>query len=142
MTRFDRKRQGDTVLRRHLIDGCQALDLPSEYKYERNFGNSRDVANIRDGASLLRLFAFCDQCRSPALARKTVLAWVLFNLIISNRDAHGKNISFFVSKQGIEPAPYYDLVNIAIYPEYQQELAMALGGISIPTSRHSNWSIL
>lgn len=128
MTRFDRKRQGDTVLRRHLIDGCQALDLPSEYKYERNFGNSRDVANIRDGASLLRLFAFCDQCRSPALARKTVLAWVLFNLIISNRDAHGKNISFFVSKQGIEPAPYYDLVNIAIYPEYQQELAMALGG--------------
>ncbi|OQX04446.1 MAG: hypothetical protein BWK73_36185, partial [Thiothrix lacustris] len=39
----------------------------------------------------------------------------------------GKNISFFVGKQGIEPAPYYDLVNIAVYPEYQQELAMALG---------------
>jgi serine/threonine-protein kinase HipA len=127
VTRFDRKRQEDRVLRRHLIDGCQALDLPPEYKYERNFGNSRDVANIRDGASLPRLFAFCDQCRSPALARKTLLAWVLFNLIISNWDAHGKNISFFVGKSGIEPAPYYDLVNIAVYPEYQQELAMALG---------------
>ncbi len=127
VTRFDRKRQGDTVLRRHLLDGCQVLDLPPEYKYERNFGNSRDVANIREGASLPRLFAFCDQCRSPALARKTVLAWVLFNLIISNWDAHGKNISFFVGKQGIEPAPYYDLVNIAVYPDYQQELAMALG---------------
>lgn len=125
--RFDRKRQGDSVLRRHLLDGCQALDLPPEYKYERNFGNSRDVANIREGASLPRLFAFCDQCRSPALARKTLLAWVLFNLIISNWDAHGKNISFFVGKQGIEPAPYYDLVNIAVYPDYQQELAMALG---------------
>jgi serine/threonine-protein kinase HipA len=127
VTRFDRKRQGDTVLRRHLIDGCQALDLPPEYKYERNFGNSRDVANICDGASLPRLFAFCDHCRSPALARKYLLDWVLFNLIISNWDAHGKNISFFVGKNGIEPAPYYDLVNIAVYPEYQQELAMALG---------------
>lgn len=127
VTRFDRKRQGDTVLRRHLIDGCQALDLPPEYKYERNFGNSRDVANIRDGASLPHLFAFCDHCRSPALARKFVLEWVLFNLIISNWDAHGKNISFFVGKNGIEPAPCYDLVNIAVYPEYQQELAMALG---------------
>ena len=127
VTRFDRKRQGDTVLRRHLIDGCQALDLPPEYKYERNFGNSRDVANIRDGASLPHLFAFCDHCRSPALARKFVLDWVLFNLIISNWDAHGKIISFFVGKNGIEPAPCYDLVNIAVYPEYQQELAMALG---------------
>ncbi|SEA39968.1 serine/threonine-protein kinase HipA [Thiothrix caldifontis] len=127
VTRFDRKRQGDTVLRRHLLDGCQVLDLLPEYKYERNFGNSRDVANIREGASLPRLFVFCDQCRSPALARKTLLDWVLFNLIISNWDAHGKNISFFVGKQGIEPAPYYDLVNIAVYPDYQQELAMALG---------------
>ena len=127
VTRFDRKRQGDSVLRRHLLDGCQALDLPPEYKYECNFGNSRDVANIREGASLPRLFAFCDQCHSPALARRTVLVWVLFNLVISNWDAHGKNISFFVGKQGIEPAPYYDLVNIAVYPDYQQELAMALG---------------
>ena len=106
-------------MRRHLLDGCQALDLPPEYKYERNFGNSRDVAAIRDGASLPRLFAFCAHCRSPALARKSVLDWTLFNLIISNWDAHGKN--------GIEPAPCYDLVNIAVYPEYQQELAMALG---------------
>ena len=127
VTRFDRKRQGDTVLRRHLLDGCQALNLPPEYKYERNFGNSPDVAAIRDGASLPRLFAFCAHCRSPALARKYVLDWVLFNLIISNWDAHGKNISFFVGKNGIEPAPCYDLVNIAVYPEYQQELAMALG---------------
>lgn len=127
VTRFDRKRQGDTVLRRHLLDGCQALDLPPEYKYERNFGNSPDVAAIRDGASLPRLFTFCAHCRSPALARKYVLDWVLFNLIISNWDAHGKNISFFVGKNGIEPAPCYDLVNIAVYPEYQQELAMALG---------------
>lgn len=127
VTRFDRKRQGDTVLRRHLLDGCQALDLPPEYKYERNFGNSPDVAAIRDGASLPRLFAFCAHCCSPALARKYVLDWVLFNLIISNWDAHGKNISFFVGKNGIEPAPCYDLVNIAVYPEYQQELAMALG---------------
>ncbi len=41
--------------------------------------------------------------------------------------AHGKNISFFVSKNGISLAPFYDLVNIKMYPEFEHEMAMALG---------------
>lgn len=52
---------------------------------------------------------------------------MLFNLIIYNCDAHGKNISFFVSQKGISLAPFYDLVNIKMYPEFEHELAMALG---------------
>ncbi len=36
-------------------------------------------------------------------------------------------MSFFVNKAGITPAPYYDLVNISMYPELQQELAMVVG---------------
>lgn len=125
--RFDRSYHDNTVARRPVIDGCQALNLSPEYKYERNLGSGRDVKNIREGASLPALFSFCDDCRNPAVAKKQLLDWVLFNILIGNLDAHGKNISFFVSALGIEPAPLYDLICTRIYPEFSQELAMALG---------------
>ena len=35
-----------------------------------------------------------------------------FNMLVRNYDAHGKNISFFVGKQGLSLTPFYDLVNI------------------------------
>ncbi len=126
--RFDRRRlDANKVQRRHMIDGCQALNLSPEHKYERNFGSGRDVRHIRDGASLPALFAFSRYCSNPAQARQTQLDWVLFNLLVFNNDAHGKNISFFVGKNGFEITPFYDLVNIAMYPDFEQELALALG---------------
>lgn len=126
--RFDRKLISNTeVKRRHIIDGCQALNLPPEYKYERNFGSGRDVAHIRDGASLPLLFNFLNLCQNPALIKQQVLDWLLFNILVYNLDAHGKNISFYVGSQGISLAPFYDLVNIKLYPDVDQDLAMALG---------------
>ena len=125
--RFDRKLAKNTTQRRHMIDGAQALNLPPEYKYERNFGSGRDVKHIRDGASLPKLFSFAEKCINPALTKQKLLDWVLFNLMVCNADAHGKNISFFVSSKGIELTPFYDLVNIAMYKEFDQELAMAIG---------------
>lgn len=126
--RFDRKfiSMGD-VKRRHVIDGCQALNVSPDDKYERNLGSGQDVAHIRDGVSLVRLFKFAEQCLNPALVKQQMLDWVLFNLMIFNCDAHGKNISFFVGPQGIALAPYYDLVNIKMYPDFDQEMAMGLG---------------
>lgn len=126
--RFDREFISKSeVKRHHMIDGCQALNLPPEYKYERNFGSGRDVAHIRDGVSLPKLFNFCNECESPATTKKKILDWVLFNILICNFDAHGKNISFFVSKHGISLTPFYDLVNIKMYSEFEHEMAMALG---------------
>lgn len=126
--RFDRKKiSPDKVLRRHIIDGCQALNLSPEYKYERNFGSGKDVAHIRDGASLSALFAFANQCENPAIVKQQLLDWVLFNLIIYNADAHGKNISFYVNSTGLALAPFYDLINIKLYSEFDHDLAMALG---------------
>ncbi|EKD69903.1 MAG: hypothetical protein ACD_46C00707G0005 [uncultured bacterium] len=126
--RFDRKlTASDKVMRRHVIDGCQALNLPPEYKYERNFGSGRDVAHIRDGASLVKLFDFANQCTNPAETKSKMLDWVLFNLLTYNYDAHGKNISFFMGKNGISLTPFYDLVNIKMYPQFENEMAMALG---------------
>lgn len=126
--RFDRKMvTPNEVKRRHVIDGCQALNLSPEYKYERNFGGGRDVRHIRDGASYAKLFNFAKQCINPASTIDQMLSWALFNVLIFNHDAHGKNISFFVNEKGITLAPFYDLVNIKIYPNFEQEMAMALG---------------
>src|SRR3990167_5586577 len=126
--RFDRKLiTSNKVMRRHVIDGCQSLNLPPEYKYERNFGSGRDVSHIREGASLVKLFNFANQCMNPAETKNKILDWVLFNLLIYNYDAHGKNISFFVGKQGMSLTPFYDLINIKMYSQFDNELAMAIG---------------
>jgi serine/threonine-protein kinase HipA len=126
--RFDRKLTSTSVVkRRHVIDGCQALNLAPEYKYERVFGSGRDVAHIRDGASLVKLFDFSNYCINPAITKQQLLDWLLFNLLVYNFDAHGKNLSFFVGINGISLAPFYDLVNINMYPEFSQEMAMGLG---------------
>jgi serine/threonine-protein kinase HipA len=127
VSRFDRAWIDNVLYRRHLIDGCQALNLLPEYKYERHLGSDRDVKDIREGANFPDLFNFCELFRNPAVAKKQLLEWALFNLIIGNWDAHGKNLSFFVSPLGIEMAPAYDLINIRVYPDFAQEFAMALG---------------
>lgn len=126
--RFDRFiSTRDKVTRRQIIDGCQALNLPPEYKYERNFGSNRDVAHIREGATFKKLFNFANQCDNPIVTKQQILDWALFNVLIFNYDAHGKNISFFVGHNGLTLTPFYDLVNIHMYPHFDHEIAMALG---------------
>lgn len=126
--RFDREFQSnENVIRRQVIDGCQALNLPPEYKYERNLGSGRDVAHIKNGASFAKLFKFSEQCNNPALVKMKIIDWAFFNILVFNCDAHGKNISFFINQNGIFLAPFYDLVNIKMYDHFNQEIAMAIG---------------
>ncbi|MDP4529588.1 HipA domain-containing protein [Alkalimonas delamerensis] len=131
VTRFDRRVTPNGVTKRHIIDGCQALDMPPEYKYEQNFGSSKDVRHIRDGASFAKLFAFAAATAVPALSTQKIIDWMIFNLIIGNSDAHGKNISFYVSGQGgLAVTPFYDLVSVvyeAVHqPQLDTSLAMAI----------------
>jgi len=135
VTRFDREvlrqeTQGaaDPVVQRlHIIDACQASDLPAAYKYERNFGSGEQVRNIREGVSFAMLFDRVEQTVNKAAARLTMLRWALFQFLIGNSDAHGKNFSFFVRRQGLDPAPWYDLVSVVQYPGIDHGLAMAYG---------------
>jgi len=124
--RFDRVYKKDFVERLHIIDGCQMLDLPPTYKYEQNFGNLRDIAHIREGASFKKLFKSAKLCSIPAIAQLELLNWAMFNLIIGNSDAHGKNFSFFVSQKGIKPTPFYDMLCVMSY-DFDHHLAMAYG---------------
>ena len=131
VSRFDRvvveAATGPVVQRLHIIDACQASDLPATYKYERNFGSGEHVRNIREGVSFELLFNRVEQTVNKAAARLTLLRWALFQFLIGNSDAHGKNFSFFVHREGLEPAPWYDLVSVAQYPGIDHELAMAFG---------------
>ena len=135
VTRFDRLvTEGPddlTVRRLHVIDACQASDMPVSFKYERNIGNGEMVAHIRDGVSFEVLFARVAQTINKAAARLNMLRWALFQFLIGNSDAHGKNYSFFVQSQGLEPAPWYDLVSVVQYPGVNHELAMAFGDVFV-----------
>jgi serine/threonine-protein kinase HipA len=115
------------VQRLHIIDACQAADLPESYKYERNLGSGEHVRNIREGVSFEMLFKRVEQTVNKAVARLTLLRWALFQFLIGNSDAHGKNFSFFVRREGLDPAPWYDLVSVLQYAGIDHELAMAWG---------------
>ncbi|MDD5036368.1 MAG: HipA domain-containing protein, partial [Methylococcaceae bacterium] len=114
--RFDRKVEAEGVRRLHCIDGCQALGLGVGMKYERPYGDGRDVQHIREGASLPKLFALLEQtAASPAAERLALLRWAIFQVLIGNTDAHGKNLSFFLDAGGLRLAPAYDLVCCLLY---------------------------
>lgn len=125
--RFDRQRRAQSVRRLQIIDGCQGLDLPSAYKYEHNFGSGRDVAHIRDGVSFERLFSLATHAVQPAVTRRDLLRWALLQFLIGNSDAHGKNVSFFCSPEGLRLTPFYDLVSVVQYRELDHQFAMAYG---------------
>lgn len=135
--RFDREvkwRDGqvDQVHRLHVIDSCQALDLPRDFKYERNLGAGEDVRNIREGVSFERLFTLLDQMVTPATARPFLLRWALLQLMLGNSDAHGKNISFFAGPAGLTPAPMYDIVSVNVYGrDVEADMAMAYGDVFV-----------
>lgn len=116
------------VERRHMIDACQACDLPVSFKYERNYGKGEAVRDIREGMSFERLFGLGEMTGNKAQAKLTMLRWALFQFLIGNSDAHGKNFSFFVGPGGyLEPTPWYDLVSVVQYAHFDTDLAMAYG---------------
>jgi len=53
---------------------------------------------------------------------------VAFNLVIGNADAHLKNFSLLERPEGLRLSPAYDLVNSLIYPDYERQTALAIGG--------------
>lgn len=99
--RFDRVRDAQGWQRRHVIDACQLLGLDRSFKYSQG--------------SVETLAALAAACRSPAVARTRLFSWLVFNALVGNGDAHLKNLSFLVSDEGIQLAPFYDLLSVATY---------------------------
>ncbi len=117
--RYDRSAGADGRVRRvHQEDFCQALAIPPEVKYAGEGG-----PGLEESFTLLRRVAL-----RPAADVLKLLDAVIFNLIVGNADAHGKNFSLLYDAAGPRLAPLYDLVMTAAYPELSPALAMPIGG--------------
>ena len=118
VARYDRSTDADGHVRRiHQEDFCQALGINPERKYAGEGGPT-----LKDGFALLRQVAL-----RPAVEVLKLLDAVIFNLIVGNADAHGKNFSILYEESGPRLAPLYDLLATVAYPELSPRLAMKIG---------------
>lgn len=115
--RYDRITTKQGIQRLHQEDFCQALAIMSEMKYQAEGG-----PNVSACFHLLRQVSSL-----PVIDMKTLLQGILFNVIIGNNDAHGKNFSLLYQNQQIRLAPLYDLISTAYYPNLSKKMAMKIG---------------
>lgn len=116
--RYDRAIGDDGNVRRiHQEDFCQALGVPPETKYASEGGPT-----FKDCFALLRRVA-----ARPAVDVLKLLDAVIFNAIVGNADAHGKNFSILHGNEGPRLAPLYDLLATVAYPDLSPRFAMKIG---------------
>jgi serine/threonine-protein kinase HipA len=126
--RYDRNHrkapdETSTLERLHQEDFCQALGIVSEFKYQKEGGPS-----LKECFGLLR-----DVSSAPVIDLIRLLDAVIFNYLVGNNDAHGKNFSLLykpIENGGRETrlSPLYDIVSTVYYPELSREMAMKIGG--------------
>lgn len=113
--RYDRSVVDGNIVPRHQIDFCQLMNKDGFFKYERN-GNL---------IGLKEVFESTGKFITPGIARLRLVDWVIFNYLIGNADAHAKNLSALVSAEGLELAPFYDLLSVTPYGD--ERLALFVG---------------
>jgi serine/threonine-protein kinase HipA len=111
-----------SVARIHAEDFCQALGCMPESKYESE-----------GGPGLAAAFGLLARhSTAPALDRRALLHWTVYNALLQNADAHAKNLSLLHLDGGVRLAPFYDLLCTAAYPDLAVGLAMKVGGEARP----------
>ncbi|MCD9014234.1 type II toxin-antitoxin system HipA family toxin [Parachryseolinea silvisoli] len=126
--RYDRTKEIDVLsqLRRiHQEDFCQAMGIVAERKYQIEGGPS-----IKDCFELVRKVSSI-----PVLDLNHLLDAIIFNFLIGNHDAHGKNFSLLYrmpnaatpSPGKVRLAPLYDLICTYVYPDLSKRMAMNIG---------------
>lgn len=114
--RFDREVVNGKAERLHQEDFCQILGVEAEMKYENEGGPS--FAGVMSAIGEMKLglihkFAFIDR--------------MIFNYLIGNADAHGKNCGVLYKNGKAFLAPIYDVMSTAIYPNLSRVNAMSIG---------------
>lgn len=123
--RYDRlKNYQGLIIRAHQEDFCQALGLMPEMKYQGIDGGP-GIATCMD---LIKKNSF-----QPAKDILKFLDAIIFNYLIGNSDAHGKNFSFLYQNNLVKLAPLYDLVCTAAHKQLDQKMAMKIGRVSDPS---------
>lgn len=116
--RYDRTKFNGHIIRIHQEDFCQALGLRPEQKYQGIDGGP----GIELCKDLLSRYS-----TRPIFDRYRFLRIIIFNYLIGNSDAHGKNFSFLYDGTRASLAPFYDLISTALYPQYDNKMAMKIG---------------
>ncbi len=136
--RYDRRVDAEgSILRLHQEDFCQALGIPTRIKYQNEGG-----PGLSDCFDLVRRAA-----TAPGRDLIQLFNGVVFNYLIGNNDAHGKNFSLLYREvrggRVVELAPFYDCVSTATYPELSPKMAMKIGGQYLPDKlRLNDWERL
>jgi serine/threonine-protein kinase HipA len=116
--RYDRAWTDSGAIERiHQEDFCQALGIMPDRKYETDGG-----PGFSEIAKIIR-----QSCFAPLRDIEALICVALFNFLVGNCDAHGKNFSLLYSETGIRLAPFYDLVSTMVYPELSAKLSMRMG---------------
>jgi serine/threonine-protein kinase HipA len=119
IARYDRRSDAGRWIRIHQEDFCQALGIDASRKYEKEGG-----PGYKQCADLIR-----QHVAFPLVDLQKLLRWSLYNLLIGNADAHGKNLSLLYDSSGTPSlAPFYDLVCTRNYNNLSREMAMSVGG--------------
>jgi len=103
--------------RQHQEDFCQAMGIVPDHKYQNEGGPS-----LKQCFDLLR-----ELSASPVIDLQRLLDAVIFNFLIGNHDAHGKNFSLVCGTE-TRLAPLYDVLSTTYYPELAKKMAMKIGG--------------
>ncbi|HET9592490.1 MAG TPA: type II toxin-antitoxin system HipA family toxin [Solirubrobacterales bacterium] len=118
VTRYDRDLTREPIRRLHQEDFCQALGKLYVEKYQHEGGPGvREVMDLID-----------EQSTAPARDRQQLWLALVFNVLIGNCDAHGKNYSLLYDSLAPSLAPFYDLLSTAAYDELTTRLAMSIDG--------------
>ena len=117
VARYDREVGCDGTVRLHQEDFCQALGRPPKSKYQQEGGPT-----VRDCVTLLREWS-----TTPVLDILAFIDALIFNMLIGNADAHGKNYSMIYAGGTRRLAPLYDLVSTIAWPELSTRIAMNIG---------------
>jgi serine/threonine-protein kinase HipA len=108
------------IIRLHQEDFCQILHIPPEQKYE-NEGGPRWVQCFE---------ILGDRIRRGVMAGKnkiTLFQAAIFNFLIGNGDAHGKNFSLLYEGGSERMTPFYDLLSTLIYSNaFKAQMAMKI----------------
>ncbi len=132
VTRYDRRFDASGQARRlHQEDFCQALGIPPEHKYADEGGPT-----FKTSFDLLRR-----ACTRPAVEVLKLLDAAIFNLIVGNSDAHGKNFSLLHEGGDVTLAPLYDLLCTVAYTGLSPTLAMKIAKRgTLEEIRKTTWS--
>ena len=107
----------ESLERQHQEDFCQALGVIPDNKYQNEGGPS-----LKQCFDLLR-----ELSSAPVIDLQGLLDAVIFNFLIGNHDAHGKNFSLLYGSE-TRLAPLYDVLSTAYYPDLAKKMAMKIGG--------------